>query len=708
MLKARRICASFLPIAVAQRTVLTLDWPKNRFQCTIKIMRRFKYTVALPALVLVLISTKVLSADNPKSTRAEQELFATKILALINDNKLEYAKAVTEKYLEIEPHAGPVNRVMARYYMKTGAELNGSLLGHRYPDPIASKITEFLYKAVASDPDDAQAWSLLVYTHASQGDIALGEDALIKARSMEEEPDWLQFNSAMLALADNDLPEAMNRLAPITINGIVPDGSDSESIQRNAWLTQQKIALHDPSVDPLNVVREGLVTRVDVKQIPEHLVNVNNTESAKPVLFLFSSQETGCTYCIPDFDRFSLVAGYNKEKGSPIDIVYASLEPWSDVKYYSPMLRGMGVRGAPHYSIIHNGYHYEVTKDGNDRVDYLRDFIDNPEELLAVWEPKLNVLPRADFFHDQLFERFARYKSHNRDGFQAMAYALSNTHWHAESVFSASSQDTADKSALAACNSKINTNHYPDGCKIYARAKNQVDADALQRTALKNEQINQLRAERLERQTVKNERDKQKREEQAAAPAKVVKQETNNEVQQGDSRLAGKAIKQYEQNNDHYKALALAQDPSASVVGLATKQLTQGGAVKSAMEQCEAARVEQGVNAECLLYSIGKKIVDDQSPEGIAKLVAKQQKRNVKNSALDASYKKYRKFSTDKAYAYSEDNNGDWVYGMGFGKRGAEKASAAALEECEAKRAEKSLVTPCQILILNSKFVDLP
>jgi len=642
---------------------------------------------------------------------ADQEVFANKILQLINAKKYDYALAATQKYLELEPDSGPVNRVLAHYYMKTDFETSNDLLRYRYPDDVGEKIINLLNKSLAINPSDEKAWALLVYTHALQNNVEPGKQALASAEALNKRDPWLEYNAALLAIRDNNLREAVDRLAPIAIDRRVAQGSDTKNIIRNSWIQLRDIALQEPSLDPLDSIRDGLVNRVDIEKLPEYLFDYD--ETASPILLVFSSQDTACTYCTPDLDELYQAAKYNKDNDSPLNIVYTSIEPWSDARYHSRILKSMGITGAPSHQVIHNGYHIHNLTKSRSRLETIRSFIDKPEQMLASGKPYVKALPREAHSHDQMYDEFAKYKKAKSEGYKAMAYVLEGSTWRLENVKELASQDEANALALANCNAKAEAAGLNKSCKLYARGRRIMDTYAVERSKARNAEQREMKQLREAKKTGKTNKP-------AANPVKQ-KQATGGDqgngneggvalggVPLGGAGFAAAAIKAYGVSEEHYKALAIAQDAAASVAGLASKAITQSRAVASAIDMCETARAEYAIEAECILHSIGKKQVSDQSTDAIAKLSAKQQKRNVKNSALNTSYKKYRKFSTDKAYAFSIDENDNWVYGMAFGKRGTDKATAAALEKCEEKRVQKDLPNECQILILNSKFVEQP
>ena len=651
-----------------------------------------------PLTLFCLLFASILLATPMQSHSAsveDQEAFAANVRQLINDNELDYAKAALDKYLEIDPAAGPVKRTLAHYYMKTTAETHDDLVVYRYPDEMGEKIITLLSETVEANPEDKLAWSLLVYTHALQNNIEEGKQALKQAQALPEQDSWLGYNAALLAIRDNNLREAVDYLAPIAIDKRI-SGRDTKNVIRNSWILLRKIGLQEPSLDPQDAVRDGLATRVDLKLLPEYLDSYD--KNAKPILLIFTSQESGCTYCVSDLTEMYQAVQYNKDKGSPLHVVYSSIEPWTDARYYSSMLRSLGITGGPAYNIVHKGFHIHSIKQTKTRLDTLRSFIDDPETMISKGKAFAKVLPRKDYLLDHVYAEFIKYKKIKGEGYKSMAYVLNGPHWKSKTVKEQATQKDADELALSECNKLADAAKIEKPCRIYARNNKIVDAKALARS----------KARRSELRMANKQSNKKKKAAQATAKPATRNQSAKQTTEQGSAAAAGMAIKQYAKNEDHFKALAIAQNADASVAGMATKMITQSRAIAKALDECETARAEFDLAADCVLHSIGKVEVTDQSQKDIDKLIARQQKRNVKNSAMGASYKKYRKFSSDKAFAYSVDAKENWVNGMAFGKRGTDKASDAAIAECEKKRVEKGLPDACVVLILNSQFVDQP
>lgn len=679
-------------------------------------MRRIRQIVSIVGVVIVLAASKVAAVS-----LEDQQLFASKIEALLDSGDYDYARAATLKYLEIDFDAAPVLRVLAHYYMKTTAQTTDDLIGHRYPDESAAQIIELLDRAVAITPDDHEALSLLVYTHALQGNIELGQLAAAKAATLETKAPWLGYNSALLAIADNRYADAVDFLAPIArYRPTSKNATATENIYRSAWIIWLRIALLNPELDPADAIRDGLVTRVDIKELPEYLHAYD--PSGPPIILNLSSHDKRCGHCVKDMPVLYKFAEYSKENGSQYNIIHISIQPWSDAKSYKYILNSLGITGAPTYKLIHNGFHLKLSSDSKlKRPEILKNMVDNFDDVIANAKPIIKVLPRKDYQLDTIYSYIGKYKKNKSTGFRAYAYVIDDKFWASRSAYEHKTQDDADEAALKDCNEAIVEAKLKSICKIYARGKRIVDPEALARNAARK---NELRRP-IGKNTAKNAktktdnaalRAKQERNDQAAksqskkslnnTAKNTSRKNTASQTTQGTTTTAANAVQQFAKIEEHFKALAIAQDTDASVSGTASREITQSRANHKALLHCNVAKQDFDITANCLLHTIGLKEITDQSEENIQKQTARQQKKNIKYSALKSSHRKYRKFSTDKAYAYSADDEGNWAYGMAFGKRGIEKATEEALEKCEEQRLDKNLADECSVLILNSKFVE--
>ena len=658
-------------------------------------MRHFRQIVVVVAATAALC---LASFNAMAQNLTDQEVFASKIDALMRNNEFDYAQAAMLKYLEIEPDAPPVKRKLAHYYMKTTGVAADGLMPVRYPDDRAEEIITLLDEVLAVTPDDTEALSLLIYTHAVQGNVEQGKAALAKASVLATKDDWQDYNAALLAIQDNRLNDAAALLQSVAVEKQLPAGPDANRIFDTSWDLLYEIALEDPRLDPLPAVRDGLATRVHMDDVPEYILDYD--EKGPPVMLHISSQDRGCGPCIQAMDSFYDFARANREQGDKYHVVYASMEPWRDINDYTDVLTSISVRGVPAYLVVDDGEY--LFSWSSSRPKALAAMLENPEKFLESSRLAIKVEPRETYVLDFMLSKYFSYKDSNESGFKAMAYAIDGRFWQYARQYGYATQEEADKAALEVCQAQVEQRGETVACKLYAQGDSIVDKAAIDRY---NDR---------EREKKKASRRMEARQKQQAADNRALARQANSAstadgktVTQGVAESARGAIAEYTKIEEHFKAIALAQDSAGSVWGIASKALTQQRANIEALEKCKAAREEAQLSPECQLHSIGKTEVTDFSPDNISAVTAKQQKRNARNSDLAPSYIKFRKFSDDKAYAISIGDNGEWAYATAFGQRGEDKAIADAMAECEIARAEKNLPDACQILIINSDFIEL-
>ncbi len=623
----------------------------------------------------------------------------------------DYARAVMLKYLELEPDAGVVRRELAHNYMKTSAEPGNSIIQFRYPDDIAAKIIKLLDQAHVAAPDDHETLALLVYTHALQGNVEKGLDALNKANSLEQKGAWLDYNAALLAASDKRYFDALDLLTPIGVEKILPNSPDANRIYNASWELLNKLALIDPKLDTLATVREGLATRVEINKLPEYMLDYD--PDGPPVLLHFSSQDKGCGFCIRELPVFHKFAVRNKQNGNRYHLVYLSSEPWKKLlTQRSDILTGIGLTGVPSYFLALDGAY--TAKWGSNSPQNLVRMIDNHETFLARSNMYVEIEPRSVYYHDYMLRLYNEYVKDKRDGFKAMAAAIGANDWSYARQYGFQSQAEADEAALTTCQNVSDGKLDQYTCKLFARGNTLVHSAA--------EKHQKMRAANKQRVTVEAKRAQIKRnadKERAAAEKERSNRATEKAASNGNAlvepsmtdpktaRSLAEAVRQFAELPEHYKALAIAEAGGEFVTGLVSKEITQQRANQKALDSCKELSKDRAIGADCLLHTIGKIEVKDHSDKNIQKITARQQKKNASDSVLSASYKKYKRLSDDKAYAVSINDDDQWVYGMAFGKRGEDEATAAAITECEAERAANNLANECRILILNSKFVEL-
>lgn len=668
-------------------------------------------------LVILGLAAFLGGANVQAASVEEHQEFAAKMKRLHVSRDFDYARAVMLKYLELEPDAAAIKRELAHNYMKTSAQPVDTLIEYRYPDDRATQIIRLLDEAIAANPEDHESLALLVYTHALQGNVEQGTEALIHANSLEQKGAWLDYNAALLAISDQRYFDAVDLLTPIGVHKNLPDSPDANRIYETAWHTLNKLALTDPKLDTLATVREGLATRVDIHKLPEYMLEYD--PNGPPVLLHFSSQDKHCGYCTRELPKFHDFALRNKEHGNKYHVVYLSSEPWRKLlRDRADILVSMSLAGVPSYFLAHDGA-YTAQWAGTSPEIFAR-MLDDPESMLSNSNMFVKIEPRSVYYRDYMLSLYYAYRQEKKEGFKSMAVAIGDKFWAQSRKYGFQTQASADEAALKACQKSVNDKNEKFTCSTFARGDTLIDSAAVQLRKLRAS--NKKKVARKAKKTSKQRNKPKKDKKPVATPLNRSNNKSKNDtakavndnaklVESKDTKIksarsTAEAIRHFAGLEEHYKALAIAQAGEAFVTGFVSKEITQYRANKKALDNCNTALQETVIGADCLLHTIGKSEVTDQSEKSIQKLTARQQKRNAKNSALAASYKKYRKYSTDKAYAISVNDNEQWAYGMAFGKRGEDKATAAALTECETKRVAKNLDNECYVLLLNSKFVE--
>ena len=622
-----------------------------------------------------------ISADASTSeiTLQDERNLAAKIKGFMDQKKMEYAKLVIDKHLEIKPDSPPIKRELARYYLRNNRIYSPPPIEFSYEDDIAEKITELLNDVVGATPNDSQAWSMLVRIHAIRGNVGAGKSALRQALQQTEQSKGLFYNRALLAIRDNRLADAARFLAPYTRTDVFKAKKISHDTATGAWSLLKQIALLDPSLDPLRSVREGLVTRIDIKDVANTLETADST--SKPIIMMIGSQDENCGPCKADLPNLQEFAQASKDAGELYTIFYASVEPWRNLSKQTILRKALNIKGVPFYNMVYKNHTVYAVPGKTDKMPLINRY----DELLRKAKFTHPIRPFSDFVFSAVHDGFKQYKDHD-DDYKAMAYFLDGQHWNYFRTYGHSSQEEANKAAMEGCGSQMRYLNLSNSCVHYAAGGKLVDTETIER-----------------QRKSRDKRIKEKKEAQKKKKALAAKKKKNKAKKSGSAQGA---INLFMRKANPFQALALAQNGSEFVTGEAINAITQSDANKLAIQACENAKLEIDIDEPCEVAVIGKKAVEDNSEAAIKKLMFSQQKKMAKKSPIKGSYLKYRKFSSDRAYAISSNGDDEWAYGMAFGKRSKDDAQAEALAECETARSEKGLSTPCRILLINGKFVD--
>lgn len=638
------------------------------------------------------------------SSKEDDEAFAKKITGLIDKRDYGYAKAAALKYIELEPDAAPIMRQVARIILKQGYEVVDDIIGFRYTEETETLALQYLNDANKIEPDHPETLALLLHVHAVQNNVKEGQRVREIAQAQSEKAPWLNFNSAQLSVREKKYKQAADYVSSAKFAEAHKKLSTTEyrNLYASSWDLRRKIGVIEPKTDPNPQVSKGLMTRVLYGDLIETLSKTD--PEGKPIMVVVTSQDTGCGPCNKDLKVLAEFAQKSKDKGNLYDIIYVSMEPWGNISNGEhDTSRILKLKGVPHYSIIHKGNYIYGWGGSNAKANDA--LINQYRKVLRDGKPSQKVLPWKDHLLDLVYTDFVEMTKKTYNDHYAMAYGIDGKKRFKAIATTHDSQAAADEAALSMCKSKASNAGSDLTCTIYSQGKTIVDPLAIARNDTRRTELKVDNADKTEQLSSAN-----------ASQNNTASNNSENKLQRDANKSTEKngampasandAIREYKKIDRHFKALAFATNGSVFATGLASEALTQTIANTTALENCEDNKLQFDIGEACELHTIGSVLVEDKTVAGIEKITARQQKRNIKKSKLKTSYAKYRKFSTDKAYAISYDDQGNWVNGIAFGKRGVEKAKAQALEKCETKRESKNLPNPCQVLIVNTKFAN--
>jgi hypothetical protein len=536
----------------------------------------------------------------------------------------------------------------------------------------------------------------------TQIDLAL--KSIQDATSVEGQIDWTPYNDA-LASAQNQQYE----IAADLLKSLLQRNSNSNSDEQNrmytaAWALAKQIGIVEPSQDPLPTVRANLARRVLPENILDEIYSIKDDQD--PTIVILSSQDSRCVYCVPADKALIKFARESKRSGNRYNFLYVGSEPYIDaLNEPTKSMEAMGVKGLPMYLLIHNGEYVYAWEGYNEKqFTYL---LNNIDTVKTGADRRKLVFSKQDTLLDFVQTKYSAYTD-STDNFKAMAFALNQNALEVFYAYDLPNQKSANQSALNKCMSNEIVLKYNIRCELYAEGDNIVSTKALERA--KNKAV-QIHAD-SEAQAIAKEKLEQEKATGSAATknsnnmvAKSSQKKPKQQLTISDADLKN-ALSNYKNSKEHFKSFASSGTDANSAFAAAVKAPTQTVANSRALLKCQQFAEALGTPRRCTLNYIGDTEVLEYDEASIARQTLKVQRKAIKKSSLKSSYSKYRRLSEDKAYAISHDDSNGLVYAIAFGKRGEDKATEAALAQCEDKRQQKSLERPCRLLIINGEFQE--
>jgi hypothetical protein len=300
--------------------------------------------------------------------------------------------------------------------------------------------------------------------HAMQGRESKAARLLRDAERDLHNYHWTQLTRGILSARAGRLDEAMAHLKPVLMRR--PDAfRGNRAAYRIAWSLARGVGLKDPSLDPAELVRDGVMQRVRARDLAARLKALESSE--KPVFVYAASMDNYCSYCIRSRHVMDNFARTHTDK---FRFLYVSSEPFIDVGKVAVL--NHRPRGAPWHAIVFKG-EVQYVRSGMLNTAHARKLLDAyPRILTGAMAAELRGKGKASAMTrvEKALKNFAKAKSANAaaiaiDGNRVvMGRSIGNYSWHG-----------AMRMAMKRCNDRRQRQKISEPCRLVAVGSTRVD-----------------------------------------------------------------------------------------------------------------------------------------------------------------------------------------------------------------------------------------
>lgn len=234
---------------------------------------------------------------------------------------------------------------LARYHLIKNVKEDSSIIGYSYPQVDVENAILSLNKAIEIKPNYFKSYSLLGHIYAIQNQQQKAQMALTKA-SKDPQLIWQNYNLAVLAIQKKQYKKAAQLLTKLTRQH-PPKKQHKAKMYAASWQLLKRIAIKYPKLDPVKMIRQGLVQRIQADAFLTRLKALKTED--KPSFIVFSSSDSWCSFCLKGNAKIAYFAQrYNKK----FNFFYISFEPWIQFQQYPDITKKVGLKGVPAQAIF--------------------------------------------------------------------------------------------------------------------------------------------------------------------------------------------------------------------------------------------------------------------------------------------------------------------------------------------------------------------
>lgn len=269
-------------------------------------------------------------------------VIAAHVKQSLDDHKdMKKIKTILDDSLKNDPESSALKYQLARYILKTGFNIDNSIIAYHYKPEAEKLASDILKKIIKLEPSNGEAYTLLGHIYMVQNKQKEAQKYFSKAVQIKQAIPWLAYNQALLEVRKENFTKAAAQLNKIAKKRPSNNKNGAQNKYRSAWRILKKIALEKPKYDPNKLVRSGLTKRISAEEIAKY---TDNKKTNKLMFVHFTSNDPWCKACIKSNKN---VASFAKKFQPNVDFIHVSFEPWRSVSNHKKLLKKYSLMALP-------------------------------------------------------------------------------------------------------------------------------------------------------------------------------------------------------------------------------------------------------------------------------------------------------------------------------------------------------------------------
>ena len=282
----------------------------------------------------ILPSVKPELAETPKPARTRpsaEDIRSTDLAVHINKalvrEDMVRTKAWLDDALKENPDHPALLAAQVRFLMITERVQSNNPLGYQFSKSAEATMQEALNVALDANPENWQALYLQAELFAVQGNLQYAQGAIDAARPHLLSDSWtLEYIESLLLAMQNKPADAVAKLEPLLYRKA--KGHKQYFMFQRIWDLVKVVSIKHPQVDPVSLMREGLMIRVASSELLDEITRRSKSET--PLMLIVNSEDPHCSHCVNVAEKIEPFVRKNEAK---YNFIYTSVEPWMNIAY---------------------------------------------------------------------------------------------------------------------------------------------------------------------------------------------------------------------------------------------------------------------------------------------------------------------------------------------------------------------------------------